>query len=116
MKYIIKALNVILPFENLIVKGDIVKDITIDNTAMQLTARRNGQEGLIAVRAYKANTAQKGKITFAGLKQKTAVYDCISRKKLAELSPANKSFEYTVDANRCRLLYFGTDAQWKQRK
>ena len=116
MKYIIQALNVILPFENLIVKGDIVKDITIDNTAMQLTARRNGNEGLIAVRAYKANTAQKGKITFAGLKQKTAVYDCITRKKLADLSPDCNSFEYTVDANRCRLLYFGTDAQWKQRK
>ena len=116
MKYVIAGLNTILPFEDLVVSGDIVKDVAISNSAMQLTARRKGSEGLIAVRAYKSGTAQKGRIEFKDLKGKIDVYDCISRKKLASLDSQNNSFEYQVDANRCRLLYFGTSAQWKKRK
>ncbi len=116
MKYVIAGLNTILPFEDLVVKGDLVKDVTISNSAMQLTARKKGNEGLIAVRAYKANSAQKGRIEFKDLKGKLDVYDCISRKKVATLDGKNNSFEYQVGANRCRLLYFGTSAQWNKRK
>ena len=116
MKYVIAGLNTILPFEDLVVSGDLVKNVTISNSAMQLTARRKGSEGLIAVRSYKANSAQKGRIEFKDLKGKLDVYDCISRKKLATLDAGNNSFEYRVDANRCRLLYFGTSAQWNKRK
>lgn len=75
-----------------------------------------GNEGLIAVRAYKANSAQKGRIMFRDLNGRVDVYDCISGKKLASLSGKNNSFEYKVNANRCRLLYFGTTAQWNKRK
>ena len=115
MKYVIQGLNHILPFEDLVVNGEITSEISVDNQAMQLTARQNGNEGLIAIRAYQSSTPQRGRIVFRNLNVPSAVFDCISRKQIAELTPQKSVFEYTVEGNRCRLLYFGSKSRWNAR-
>lgn len=115
MKYIVEGFNTIVPFEDLIINGHIVNTVKNGNPATQVTRREYNGEGLIAIRAYGAPSAQKTTLAFTDLKKETWIYHCKTGKKIAELSPAKPSVQITIPGNRCDLFYIGSPSQWKER-
>ena len=115
MKYIVDAINILQPLENMIREGRIEDCIAVTNEKMLTTCRRLGDEHLLAVRSYHSNDALSGDITLKGVKSPLAVIDCETGKTLATVTPDKPSFNYSLPGNVCRLLYIGPQNKWNAR-
>lgn len=116
MKYIVQALNAMVPMENIITDGKITKDTNSGSEPFLLTLRELGDEGILALRTYSARPDFVcGKVSIPAAKTKRQIYDCDSGELVAELAPGESSFSYEMPRQRCHILYIGTTAQWEKR-
>ena len=116
MKYIVQALNAMVPMENIITGGKITKDTSSGEEPFFLTLRELGDEGILAMRTYSARlNFVRGKVPIPAAKAKRQIYDCDSGKLVTELAPGESSFTYEMPKQHCHILYIGTTAQWEKR-
>ncbi len=115
MKAIIDGINAIQPFEDIILEGKLSSRISGQNKKMLLTRLDSGDEILIGIRAYGANTDLEGKIRLEGISLALALYDCETHEKIADVTPENPEFNYLAKKDRCRLIYAGPQDKWDAR-
>ena len=115
MSKIVEAMNVVVPFEDIILEGKITDDAKASSQEMLLTHRTRGDESLLAVRSYYAKEKVKGTITLGNVAAPMNVYDCETGAKIGSVSPKKPSFKYSIDRKDCRLLFLGSKEQWKKR-
>jgi hypothetical protein len=115
-KYMLDGIRSILPVEDIILDGAITATAKSSAAKLLVTKRDLAGESLVAVRSYGAGSDVTGAIKLENLSAPVTVRDCGTGESIAEISPEKPFFNISMAKDSCRLLYIGTEAQWKNRQ